>query len=86
MLAHDEGRRTLAPLEAAASLVDKRFGPILQLFRQRLGGDEPPWFLCTARMARYPIGAMYNDSALTSDGTSLYSDEADARALSAIAE
>jgi len=68
-------------LDGAARLVDKRFGPVLELFSQRFGGDEPAWFLSSARMARHPIGAMFNNSVLTSAGTSLDPDEAAARAL-----
>lgn len=81
MLPAGAGRDLPPALRAAARLVDRRFGPILELCRQRLGGTEPPWFVCTTRMARHPIGAMFNDSPLSSAGTSLDADEAAARAI-----
>ena len=72
----------LAPgLERVKSLVGHRFGPILELRRQRLGGPQPPWWLCTGRLSRYPIGSLYNESPPTSAGTSLDIDEATARAV-----
>ena len=64
-----------------ASLVDPRFGPLLDLRRQRLGGPEPPWWLCTCRLARHPIGALYNENPPGTAGTSLDADEAAARGV-----
>jgi len=75
------GRVRELPLHGIADLVDRRFGPVLELAHQRLGGNEPPWFLSTASMARYPTGALYNDTALTAAGTSLAAAEAARRAI-----
>ncbi|MGH7071676.1 MAG: YcaO-like family protein [Acetobacteraceae bacterium] len=69
------------PQVAAAGLVDKRFGPVLEFSWQRLGESEPPWFLATTAVARHPIGALHNEVALTSAGTSLSAEEAQVRAL-----
>jgi ribosomal protein S12 methylthiotransferase accessory factor len=63
------------------SLVDRRFGPILDLRRQRLGGSEPAWWLCTASLARHPVGALFNEVPPASAGTALDADEATARAV-----
>lgn len=72
--------RTLTSREVA-SLVDQRFGPLLDLRRQRLGGPEPPWWLCTCRLARHPIGSLYNENPPGTAGTSLDADEAAARCI-----
>ncbi len=69
------------PRVAAAGLVDKRFGPVLEFSCQRLGGNEPPWFLATTAVARHPIGALHNEVALSSAGTSLSAEEAESRAI-----
>lgn len=68
-------------LAGLAGLIDQRFGPVLELMHQRLGGREPPWFLSTACMARHPTGALYNSTALTSAGTSIDAEEAARRAI-----
>lgn len=58
---------TARPLD----LVDGRYGPILDVNRQRLGGSEPSWWLCTTSLARFPIGSPFNESPPTSAGTSI---------------
>jgi ribosomal protein S12 methylthiotransferase accessory factor len=75
------GDTPLAGLGRVGSLVDSRFGPVLGVHRQRLGGAEPPWWLCTTRLARFPIGSLYNKDVPTSAGTSLDANEAAARAI-----
>lgn len=75
------GRPRGVLLAGLAGLIDQRFGPVLELTHQRLGGHEPPWFLSTACMARHPVGALYNSTALTSAGTSIDAEEAARRAM-----
>jgi ribosomal protein S12 methylthiotransferase accessory factor len=71
----------LSAVAALGGLVDGRFGPILDVHRQRLGGSEPRWWLCSASLARYPIGSLFNDMPPTSAGTSINADEALGRAV-----
>jgi ribosomal protein S12 methylthiotransferase accessory factor len=65
-------------LGAGPVLVDRHYGPITEAVEERLGGAEPPWWVCTTRLARYPVGTLFTPSPVTSGGASL--DAADARA------
>lgn len=66
---------------AALDLVDGRYGPILDVSRQRLGGGEPNWWLYTTSLARFPIGSPFNELPPTSAGTSIDPEHALRRAV-----
>ncbi len=65
----------------SVGVFDARFGPVLDVHRQRLGDREPRWWLCTTSLARYPIGSLFNESPPTSAGTSIDAEQALRRAV-----
>jgi ribosomal protein S12 methylthiotransferase accessory factor len=63
---------------AGPALVDHCYGPITEVVEQRFGGAEPSWWVCSAALARNPVGTLFMPSPIGCGGASI--DAADARA------
>jgi len=64
----------------AAGWVDARFGPLTSLHCSRIGPPEPRWWVCTAPLARSPVGNPFSAETSAGAGTSIFRDEALTRA------
>jgi len=64
----------------AASWVDGRFGPLAGIRCSRIGPPEPRWWVCSAPLARSPVGNPFSAESSAGAGTSIFREEALTRA------